>query len=84
MCEQTFSITGITSKRDEYEVEEFLQGVTFIQSASVDFLDKTVTIEYDENTVNEDDVLDAIEHAGCTPEPRASGLIHRIRSGFAG
>lgn len=79
MCVESFDVLGLDNKRKEYEVEQYLVGLPFVDKADADILSNSVTIDYDENTVDEDRVLDEIEWSGCKPDCRAK-LFDRLRS----
>lgn len=81
MCKEKFDVLGLDTQRTAYEVEQFLDGHPNITDATADVLSGTVIIEWNESEMTEDAVLDYIEHAGCKPEDRASGVFDRIRSG---
>lgn len=82
MCTEEIEVLDLHDQRTAYEVEEFLNGVPGVSDASADFLANTVVVEYDENSVNHEFILDHIEYAGCKPAPRATGFIDRLTTKF--
>ena len=79
MCNQTFELVGLNDQRTAYEVESFLTGVPTVDSATVDIIDKTVTVEYDDTETSEESILDYIEYAGCTPSSRVTGVMGKLK-----
>jgi len=80
MCKETVEVVGLDDQRTAYEVEEFLSGVPSVDGAKADFLTDTIVVEYDESQVGHDAVLDAIEHAGCTPSDRINGVLDHLKT----
>lgn len=72
MCIETIEVTGVNTQRDAYEITETLKGVPEIKSVSCNFLDNTVTVDYNEKTISHEDILDRIEGVGCKPCERLS------------
>ncbi len=83
MCEVTYEVTGLDDKRKEYEVEEYLKGIPHISDVTADFIEDTITIEWDEDLTTSEKILDEIEHSGCKPATRINGIVEGIRSKLA-
>lgn len=83
MCKQTFQVLGLSDQRTAYEVEEYLRGVPSVEQAKADFLNDEIVIQYDEDQLEQDSVLDYIEHSGCKPEDRIDGIVDQLRAKFA-
>jgi len=83
MCTKSVTVVDLDDERDAYEVESFLSGVDSIESVTADFLNDRIVVEYDENQMDFDSVLDQIEYAGCTPSDRATGVISRLKRTFS-
>lgn len=79
MCTESFEVGGFETAREAYEVREYLQGIPHISSVDSSVLSKSLTIEYDESELDREDILDEIEHAGCTPSERRKGFFGRVR-----
>lgn len=79
MCERTIDVVDLGDQRSAYEVEEFLVGVPAVENVQADFINDTIVVEYNENVIDYGVVLDRIEHAGCTPAPRATSVIDRFK-----
>ena len=79
MCTKSFDIVGVESRRQAYEVEQYLTGIPGVNDVQADMIDGTLIIDYNENSLSEDMVLDEIEHAGCKPSQRLSGVMDNIR-----
>jgi len=82
MSKDTFSVVGLTDQRSAYEVEEFLLGIPEIQDVNADFLDSEIVVEYNESELNEGQILDQIEYAGCKPANRITGIVDQIKTKF--
>lgn len=80
MCKETFKVVGLDDQRTAYEVEQFLLGVPAVEQVQADFIEKNVTVEYDESQTDQDNILDHIEHAGCKPSPRINGLMDHLKT----
>jgi copper chaperone CopZ len=83
MCKETIDVADLNNQRTAYEVEQFLSGIPSVERVQADFLDSSIVVEYDESELSHDTVLDYIEHAGCTPSDRASGVMHRLKTKFS-
>lgn len=79
MPQTTIDVTTIDDERVAYEVEQYLIGLPSVRDASADFLDDTVEVVHDGN-ITHTRLLDEIEHAGCTPCERSSGILGAVRS----
>jgi len=80
MCKETIQVLGLSDQRTAYEVEEYLQGVPAVEQAKADFLNDEIAIQYNEDELDHDAILTYIEHSGCKPEDRISGVIDHIRA----
>lgn len=79
MCIETFSVADIEDDRDAYEVTEFLCGNPHVREATCDVTEKTLVVDYDDDELCHESVLDEIEYAGWTPEERKKpGVIGRL------
>jgi copper chaperone CopZ len=80
MCKETFSVVGLSDQRTAYEVEQYLRGIPTVNQAQADFIEGQITVDYDENRADQDEVLDHIEHAGCKPSPRINGVMDHLKT----
>jgi hypothetical protein len=78
MCVKEIPVVGIDDERDAHEIEQYLRGSSEIDDVFVDELSETVTVEFDATETTLSSVLDQLEHSGCTPHSRVSGLVGRL------
>lgn len=74
MCRSQIPVTNVPNQREAYEIEQFLLGLPHVDDVDVDRFEDTVLVEYDEHEITYNDVLDYLEHSGCTPQERKSRL----------
>lgn len=80
MCKERFDVVGLDNQRTAYEVEQYLSGIPSVEGADADFLSNILVVEYDESQIDKERILDEIEHSGCKPEDRISGLVDRLKT----
>lgn len=83
MCTESFEVGEIDTAREAYEVREYLRGIPHIDDVECSILGKSVKVEYDESKLDRDDILDEIEHAGCTPAERKKSFFGRVKETVA-
>lgn len=84
MCRETINVRGLEDSRTAYEVEQYLLGVPNVFTVDADFLDNSVTIEYDESELDHDTILQKIEHSGCKPDEEIDGILDEIKLKLTG
>lgn len=79
MKTRTIRVNGISTGREAYEAECYLDGVPGIEDVSCDEVTSTIDVTWTDR-IDYDRVLDEIEHTGFTPVERKDGtIIGRIR-----
>ena len=58
------SVEGLVSIKSEREVSTILVNLEGVEDVEIDLEDGEVTIEYDDEVLAEDDIIDAIEEMG--------------------
>mgnify|MGYP003592727751 FL=1 len=58
------SVEGLVSIKSEKEVSTILVNLNGVEDVEIDLDDGEVTIEYDDEILGEDDIIDAIEEMG--------------------
>ncbi len=58
------SVEGLVSIKSEKEVSTILVNLNGVEDVEIDLDDGEVTIEYDDDVLGEDDIIDAIEEMG--------------------
>jgi copper chaperone len=58
------SVEGLVSIKSEKEVSTILVNLNGVEDVEIDLDDGEVTIEYDDDILGEDDIIDAIEEMG--------------------
>jgi copper chaperone CopZ len=58
------SVEGLVSIKSEKEVSTILVNLNGVEDVEIDLDDGEVTIEYDDEVLGEDDIIDAIEEMG--------------------
>lgn len=58
------SVEGLVSIKSEMEVSTILVNLEGVEDVEIDLEDGEVTIEYDDEVLAEDDIIDAIEEMG--------------------
>lgn len=79
MCQERISVRGLHDQRTAYEVQEYLRGIPYVNSANADFIEDVVVVEYDESEITHEKILDEIEYSGCKPAERIDGLLDKVR-----
>lgn len=79
MHEETFEVVGLQNQRDAYEAESYISGMGHVSEATVDVVEKQITVVYDTDSVNRSEILQYISHAGCVPAEE-SGFLDRVKS----
>ena len=62
--EKTYEVKGMTCVICKANVEKALNKLSGVDSALVNLLENEVTINYDENTINEETLAKAVKDAG--------------------
>lgn len=63
-----FKVTGMTCKHCVARVEKGLQELAGVQKAKVNLKKELATVKYDENSVNEQEIIDNIIETGYQAE----------------
>ena len=61
---QKFCVTGMTCSACSAHVEKSVSGLNGVRSVNVNLLRNSMTVDYDENTVTESDIITAVESGG--------------------
>jgi len=75
MTTKKFKIDGMTCSTCVRTVEQTIQKLQGVQSSSVNYANEIATVEYDENTINDNQIIDAVYLAGYS----ASKLVKNIQ-----
>lgn len=79
MTTQTIPVNGVSSGREAYEAECYLDGVPGIEEVRCDEVTSSITIEWSDS-IDRKRVLDEIEHAGFIPvERKDNSITGRLR-----
>lgn len=84
MCIRKINVRDFDGPRDAYEAEQYLLGLSYVDDVSVDWIDKSLVVEYDETSADYNEVLDEVEHSGCIPNERVGGILDQIRMKLSG
>ncbi|KFN89955.1 heavy-metal-associated domain-containing protein [Tetragenococcus muriaticus] len=64
----TYSVPDMSCAHCKARIESEVNKLTGIQNANVDVDDKRLTVSFDNNTLQEDSIVDAVNEAGYTAE----------------
>jgi len=64
----TYSVPDMSCAHCKARIESEVNKLTGIQNANVDVDDKKLTVTFDNNTLQEDSIVDAVNEAGYTAE----------------
>jgi hypothetical protein len=74
----TIDLVQLSDDRAAYEVEQFVAGHPCVVNAQADFISDSVYVEH-QDTLSHDELLDHVEHAGCTPSERPASMVDKLR-----
>jgi hypothetical protein len=77
----TIDLVQLSDDRAAYEVEQFVSGHPCVVSAQADMLSNCVHVEHHDRLSHEE-LLDHVEHAGCTPSERPASMVDKLRLAF--
>lgn len=64
MAKNTYIVNGMKCQHCQSSVESALCDLPGVREASVSLIDNSVTVDFDENRVSEQDLKEAVEGAG--------------------
>lgn len=64
MTKKTFTVSGMKCEHCQAAVENALNHLNGVNSATASFADGNVTIEFDENAVNPQEMKEAVDNSG--------------------
>lgn len=69
MKKEKYNVTGMTCSACSSRVEKCVRGLEGVEEVSVNFLTNSMVVQYDENTLNENGIVTAVEKAGYGASP---------------
>ena len=64
MTEKKFSVTGMTRSSCSAHVEKSVQKLNGVKNVNVNLLSNSMTITFDENKLNENDIISSVVKGG--------------------
>jgi len=69
MKKEVFTVTGMTCSACSSHVEKTVSKMPGVEAAEVSLLANTMTVQYDEGRVSQDDIVRAVEKSGYGRRP---------------
>ncbi|MDY2777421.1 MAG: heavy metal translocating P-type ATPase [Collinsella sp.] len=73
MAHKTFDVRGMTCAACQAHVDKAVSGIEGVECVAVNLLSGSMTVDYDEDRVDSDQICDAVDRAGYSASPVLEG-----------
>ena len=70
MAHECFDVGGMTCAACQAHVEKAVEKLDGVQSVAVNLLSGSMTVDFDENALSDEDIVSAVDRAGYSASPQ--------------